>query len=505
MPANTVKIEVAKQGNAEGVPISDFSALTLQQCQRARVSRDSRFDGHFFVAVKTTGIFCRPICPANLPHESNVEYFANQAQALQAGYRPCLRCRPDSAPGSWAWKGVETTFQRAMTLIGEGELQRHNLVELSARLGISDRYLRQLFQHYLGMSPKQYVQYQQLMFAKQLLHTSNMSIGEIAIASGFNSVRRFNDAFQKKLQLAPRDTRKRGEAGTGRATKQLRLAYRPPFNWDHLLDFYRKRAVRGIEVVGEDYYTRRFTLAQAKGWFCARLADKNTLAIEFEIDDISQLKHLVAKLRRLFDLDADIAVIEQHLHQTAIAPLMGEGLRIPGVWNQWEAGVRAIFGQQISITAAITLLNHLVENLNQANHEHSNGSEAGKSAEAGISATLPTPERYFPTPSEVAAADLTFLKMPQSRKDALKRFAEFMIDHFDAPPEEWLILKGIGPWTVSYAKLRGLSQPDCFLSTDLVIKKAIAGLPEPSTQSELVDALSPWGSYATFNCWNSQS
>ena len=490
MSGNTLNIESTEADTAQNVLISAFSALTVQQCQRARVARDSRFDGHFYVAVKTTGIFCRPICPATLPQEANVEYFANQAQALQAGYRPCLRCRPDSAPGSCAWKGVETTFQRALKLIGDGALQHHNLPQLAARLGISDRYLRQLFQHYLGMSPKQYAQYQQLMFAKQLLHNSNMSIGEIAIASGFNSVRRFNDAFQKKLKLAPRNIRK-SEAGSNVSpNKALRLAYRPPFNWNHLLDFYRKRAVSSIEAVGDDYYSRRFTLNKAKGWFSARLADKNTLAIEFEIDDISQLKHMVAQIRRLFDLDADIAVIEQHLKQTTIAPLMSEGLRIPGVWNHWEAGVRAIFGQQISIGAAITSLNHCVDTLNEAKLKA---------------------ECYFPSPSELAAADLSFLKMPQSRKDTLTRFAEFMVDHFDAPPEDWLAIKGIGPWTVSYAKLRGLSQPDCFLSTDLVIKKAVAGLAEADqqhatqTQAGLIDALSPWGSYATFNCWSSQS
>ena len=181
--------------------VPDFSELTSQQCQRARLSRDSRFDGHFFTAVKTTGIFCRPICPANPPHERNVEYFANQAHALQAGYRPCLRCRPESAPGSYAWKGVETTFQRAINLIDRGELQDSSLSSLAIRLGISDRYLRLLFKKYIGMPPKQYAQYQQLMFAKQLLHSSNMSIADIAYASGFNSLRRFNDAFQKKLKL----------------------------------------------------------------------------------------------------------------------------------------------------------------------------------------------------------------------------------------------------------------------------------------------------------------
>ena len=487
--------------------------MTVQQFKKARLARDARFDGQFFVAVKTTGIFCRPVCPAPPANEANVEYFAKQAQALQSGYRPCLRCRPDSAPGSWAWKGVETTFQRAVNLIDQGGLQSSNLPGLASRLGISDRYLRQLFQQYLGMSPKQYAQYQQLMFAKQLLHTSNMSIGDIAIASGFNSIRRFNDAFQKKLKLTPRDTRKASRVNDNATNtdveKQLRLSYRPPFNWDHLLAFYRKRAIYGIEEVGENYYSRTFVSANSKGWFRAQLGAKNTLEITFDIDDMTQLKHMVSQIRRLFDLDADIAVIEQHLKQTAIAPIMGSGLRIPGVWSTWEAGVRAIFGQQVSIVAAITVLNSFVQSL----HE-------------GIQ------RRYFPTPSEVASADLSVLRMPQARKDTLKRFAEYMVDHFDAPPEEWLALKGIGPWTVSYAKLRGLSQPDCFLSTDLVIKKAIAALseigeaeageteassklnntsgaraiqPAQLEQASLIKALSPWGSYATFNCWNSQS
>ena len=467
--------------------VSDFSALTAQQCQSARVSRDSRFDGHFFTAVKTTGIFCRPICPANTPYESNVEYFATQAQALNSGYRPCLRCRPDSAPGSWAWKGVETTFQRAVSLIDAGDLQDSQLPDLAAKLGISDRYLRQLFQQYIGMSPKQYAQYQQLMFAKQLLHNSNMSIADIAFASGFNSVRRFNDAFNKKLKLVPREVRKEPKGETAERiqalTQHLKLSYRPPFNWAHLLRFYRKRAIKGIEEVGDDYYYRTFVSAHAKGWFRACLSSKNTLSVEFEIDDVTQLKHMVSQIRRLFDLDADIAVIEQHLKQTAIAPLMSEGLRIPGVWNHWEAGIRAIFGQQISIVAAITLLNHFVETLSQ-------------SSDQAI---------YFPTPQAIANADLSFLKMPQRRKETLKRFAAFMVDHFDASPDDWINLKGIGPWTISYAKLRGLSRPDCFLSTDLVIKKAIAELEQTSDLNELTASLSPWGSYATFNCWNAQS
>jgi len=475
--------------------IADFSQLTRQQCQSARISRDVRFDGHFFVAVKTTGIFCRPICPATTPKEENVEYFNNHALALNAGYRPCLRCRPDSAPGSWAWKGVETTFQRAIKLIEQGELQQTNLVELAGRLGISDRYLRQLFQQYLGMSPKQYAQYKQLMFAKQLLHTSSMSVAQIAIASGFNSVRRFNDAFQKVLKLTPlairkepTDTVNQKSDIEGSSNQQLMLAYRPPFSWQHLLDFYRLRAIEGIEEVGDNYYRRTFSLGNAKGWFKAQLAKsssgaRNCLAIEFELDDITQLKNLVGQIRRLFDLDADIAVIEQHLSRTAIKPILSQGTRIPGVWNTWEAGIRAILGQQISVKAAITQLNRFALELGHR--------------ENGV--------LYFPTPQTVARQSLEFLKMPQSRKDTVKRFAEYMSDNFDADPQQWLALKGIGPWTVSYARLRGLSQPNCFLATDLVIKKVVAAIENSSNELFDPESVSPWGSYATFNCWNSQS
>ena len=454
----------------------NYDNLTVAQCQSARTSRDRRFDGHFYVAVKTTGIFCRPICPATTPKEENVEYFANQARALQAGYRPCLRCRPDSAPGSFAWRGVETTFQRAVKLIDQGELQQTTLDKFAERLGISDRYLRQLFINHLGMSPKQYAQYQQLMFAKHLLHSSAMSIGDIAIASGFNSVRRFNDAFQKILRLTPGAIR-RGSEQT-HVSNQISLAFRPPFNWQHLLDFYRLRAVSGVETVGDDFYQRTFILGQTRGWFKAEPGANNTLIVKFEIDDIKDMQLFVKQVRRLFDLDADIALIETHLASTALGDMNPGGIRIPGVWNTWEAGLRAILGQQISVKAAITQLNRLVEQLGDSHHER----------------------RYFPTPGQMLSSDLAFLKMPQSRKDTLHRFAEFMIDQGDAHPSEWLAIKGIGPWTINYARLRGLSEPDCFLATDLVVKKVIATLPDFNERS-----VSPWGSYATFHCWSSAS
>lgn len=446
-------------------------SLTQKDCHKARIARDSRFDGRFYVAVKTTGIFCRPICPANLPKEENVEYYFDKAQALQAGYRPCLRCRPDSAPSSWAWKGVEVTFQRAIKMIEQGDLQHSSLVELSERLGISDRYLRKLFNQYLGMSPKQYALYYQLMFAKQLLHTSCLSVTDIALASGFNSVRRFNDAFKQVIKLTPSQVRKSASSNT--ESNHIDLAFRGPLDWQHMLDFYRIRAIQGLEVVSDDSYQRYFELEGKTGWFEITNPKPGIMRVAFNLEDMSLLRGLVNQLRRMFDLDSDVLQIEEHL--SVIEPLLVKrsGIRIPGVWSAWEAGVRAILGQQVSVKAAIGQLNLLVNTLQPE----------------GVS--------HFPRPDEVAQADLSFLRMPKSRKETLARFAHYMCEHGDEPVENWLALKGIGPWTVNYARLRGLSEPNCFLDGDLVVKKALDTFANLSA-----DNVSPWGSYATFHCWS---
>ncbi|WP_043991512.1 Ada metal-binding domain-containing protein [Vibrio sp. AND4] len=451
--------------------IHPHTSLTLEQCQRARVARDSRFDGRFYIAVNTTGIFCRPICPANLPKEENVEYFTDKTQALKAGYRPCLRCRPDSAPGSWAWKGVEATFQRAINMIDQGELHHQSLAELSDRLGISDRYLRMLFDQYLGMSPKQYAQYQQLMFAKQLLYSSSMSVIEVGFAAGFNSTRRFNDAFKKILQLTPSQVRRKEFDGMG--TNRIVLPYRGDLNWQHMLDFYRLRAVEGIEQVTQEAYQCNVLLGDCHARFKVNQGE-GYLEMEFDIEDVTKLQNLVSGVRRMFDLDADICTVEQHLEYIAPGLVKTHGIRIPGVWNAWEAGVRAVLGQQVSVKAAIGQLNLLVETL-------SSGRQA----------------RHFPTPEAIVSADVSFLRMPQSRKDTLVRFAQYMQKNPEADPLQWIELKGIGPWTVSYAQLRGQSQPDCLLDKDLVVKKAMPNYPSLNAHTA-----SPWGSYATFHLWN---
>ncbi|CAH6782182.1 ADA regulatory protein [Vibrio chagasii] len=448
------------------------STLTNEQCHLARYARDARFDGMFFTAVKTTGIFCRPICPATPPKEENVEYFSHQAQALKAGYRPCLRCRPDSAPFSPAWKGVETTFLRAMQLIDNGALGSGSITDLAERLGISDRYLRTLFDTYIGVSPKQYSLYSQLMFAKQLLHTSSMSITDVGFASGFNSTRRFNDAFQKELKLSPSQIRRAKPDDS--LSNHVQLTFHGPLDWSHLLDFYRRRMIEGIEEVGEDYYQRTVKVNGSKGWFKATLVKDNSLDIEFELDDINQLRSLIAHIRRMFDLDVDIAKVEAFFATIDTNLVARSGIRIPGVWSAWEAGVRAILGQQVSVTVAIGQLNLLVRELSGADEE-----------------------TYFPTPKQIAEADLSFLRMPGSRKETLKRFAEYMVDNQAEHPSKWIDLKGIGPWTIQYALLRGLSEPNHLLVGDLVVKKFIEHRPAIN-----IESVSPWGSYATFHCWN---
>ncbi|NOH78351.1 DNA-3-methyladenine glycosylase 2 family protein [Vibrio sp. RE86] len=451
--------------------LNPIASLTEKDCHNARMARDRRFDGRFYVAVKTTGIFCRPICPANLPKEENVEYYLDKAQALQAGYRPCLRCRPDSAPSSWAWKGVEATFQRAVNLIEQGALHQSNLVELSDRLGISDRYLRKLFNQYIGMSPKQYALYYQLMFAKQLLHTTGLSITDIALASGFNSVRRFNDAFKQQLQLSPSQIRKR--VNTKETTNYLELAYRGPLDWQQMLAFYRLRAVEGLEKVTEHSYERQFTLNGQHGWFCVTNPKSGVIRLEFKLEDMSLIRPLVNQVRRMFDLDSDILQIEQHLSLLEPQLVRQSGIRIPGVWDTWEAGVRAILGQQVSVKAAIGQLNLLTKTLH------------------------PEKVSHFPTPDEIIQADLSFLRMPQSRKETLARFAHLIAETPEASFEQWLDLKGVGPWTVNYARLRGASEPNCFLDGDLIVKKVCQQFPKLTP-----DTVSPWGSYVTFHCWS---
>ncbi|MCH8536717.1 MAG: helix-turn-helix domain-containing protein [Alkalimonas sp.] len=456
--------------------------LTPELCRQARLSRDPRFDGLFFTAVKSTGIYCRSVCPARAPKEPHVEYFPSAATALAAGYRPCLRCRPDSAPGSPAWQGSDTTLQRALRLIDEGALQHHTQSELVHRLGISERYLRKLFQQQLGISPKQYAITQQVLFAKKLLHETCLPIQQIALMAGFHSVRRFNDAFVKTLQLAPSRIR-RQTPSRANDLLQLELSYRPPLAWQSMLNFWRSRTLHGIEWCTEDSYGRTFEWQQQHGWFTVQPGrTANTLQLQLHWPAGRELWSLVKHIRRVLDLDADCQLIEQQLatHPWFHHGLIN-GLRIPGIWSLWEAGVRAILGQQVSVAAARTHLNRLVSSL-------------------GVTIDSSADKTLFPSPRAVATSDLQMLKLPNARRQTLRAFADLMLQQPDCLPEQWLALKGIGPWTVNYARMRGLQHTDVWLAGDLGIRKALQQ--QGDTASD--EALAPWRSYATLQLWLQQ-
>ncbi len=463
--------------------------LTPAQCQQARLSRDHRFDGMFYTAVKSTGIYCRPICPARAPNEHQIDYYPTAAAAAQAGFRPCLRCRPDSAPGSPAWLGNQTTLRRALTLINEGALIDADQAALCERLGISERYLRKLFQQHLGVAPKQYALYQQILFAKSLLHQTQLPIADIAMQAGFHSIRRFNDAFFKQLQLTPGQIRRRRSTGVS-ALLELELNFRPPLNFALLLGFWQQRSLTGVEWLTGESYGRSFCwpqlpversgivsgAPQRSGWFEVRLKTEHSLALTLHWPYPDGLTQVVAHIRRLLDLDADLLTVEQ-----ALQPLFGDalksGVRIPGVWSAWEAAVRAVLGQQVSVAGARMQLNRLVE---------------------ALSETVPdSDKKLFPTPAQVLASDLAMLKVPQARRDTLKALAAAVLAAPEASPDEWLAIKGIGPWTVAYSKMRGLSDSDIWLAGDLGIQKALQQRAQPIDPA----SLSPWRSYATLQLW----
>ena len=458
------------------------TALNRSHCERARRARDARFDGRFFTAVKSTGIYCRPICPANPPLEKNVEYYASAIAAAQNGYRPCLRCRPDSAPKSSAWMGTQTTFQRALNLIQQGALQFSSISELATRVGISDRYLRDLFQENLGISPKKYAIYQQCLFAKQLLHESTLPITEIAFASGFNSVRRFNEAMQEQIGLTPRDIRKSDKAPVNKLS--LKMYFRPPYAWQHLYEFLKTRAIDGLECTQEGSYSRSIEYMGTQGLLTVspRL-DKNYLLVSLQLNDYRHLNPIMQRVKEMFDVDAPISEIDQQLQTVIGKPFdYKSGLRVPGIFSTFEAGVRAILGQQVSVAAALKLVHQLVENLGEP-----------------LALELSAVSTLFPTPEAVASNSLDFFRMPQSRKDTLHRLAEHFISAENPHDvDQWLAIKGIGPWTVAYVKMRATKDPDVWLTGDAGIKNALKLL-----NRELdVCAVQPWRSYLSMHLWN---
>jgi len=469
---------------------------------RALRTRDKRFDGKFFTGVITTGIFCRPICPARTPKKQNCHFYPTAATAMAAGLRPCLRCRPEAAPGSPAWNGVATTVARALRLIDDGVLDDISVHGLAERLGVSTRHLRRLFAQHLGASPFSVASSQRILLAKKLISETDLPLSQIAIHSGFNSVRRFNDALKKTYQRTPSQLRRNASsAPTEIDSINIKLAYRPPYDWKQISSFLQTRAIPGVEEVGPWGYRRSIRLG-GKPSIVEAIPDTTSdqLKVKFTLNDVGSLQSAVNKIRALFDLDVDCEPIQR---QFSADPILAKhikrhpGLRVPGAWDVFELSVRAILGQQISVAAASTFAGRLV---------HKFGHPLTASVHTSIT-------HLFPLPEELANEDLTVIGLPRKRAKSItglaRGFPNTMIKIDSAKNlgevEQVLCqLPGVGPWTAQYIAMRALGYPDAFPVGDLGLIRSLKMLnpkADSNALSKHAECWRPWRAYAAMHLW----
>lgn len=474
--------------------------LDREICERARLSRDARFDGRFFIGVTSTGIYCRPICPAPSPKEANVRYYPTAAAAAEAGFRPCLRCRPESSPGTPAWVGSSTTVSRALRLIEEDGLSDSSLEDLAARLGIGSRQLRRLFLKHLGATPVAVVQTRRLHFAKTLIDETNLPFTQAALASGFGSVRRFNASFQGLYGRTPTELRKLAQrAGVSRSERyRFRLPFRPPYDWEALLAFLTSRAIPGVEEIDSETYRRTISLDGKCGHIEVRMSSRGgALDLRIDFPEARSLITIVERMRRLFDLRADPAQISTRFEK---CPILGKrvavrsGLRVPGAWDGFELAVRAILGQQVSVKGAGTLAGRLVQAF-------------GTPLDCGGALT-----HIFPTPAALAAADYSAIGLTVARAEAIRQLAlathrgEIVFAGVVDPArftQRLRTLPGIGEWTAQYIAMRALAEPDAFPAADLWLLRA-SGAAGPKQLEQLAEEWRPWRAYAAMHLWQTE-
>lgn len=483
-----------------------------EACYRAASARDRRFDGVFYVAVRTTGIYCRPSCPARTPARQNMTFHPSPASAQAAGYRACKRCLPDAVPGSPAWDVRADVAGRAMRLIADGVVDREGVSGLAERLGYTPRHLTRLLAAELGAGPLALARARRAHTARALIETTDLGLAEIAFASGFASVRQFNATVREVYAATPGElralgARRRGERERAPGEVRLRLAVRTPFAGRALLAFLAYHLVPGVEVAGEGWYARTLDLPHGAGTVRLELTDHLVpgrtalVPATFVLEDLRDTSAALERTRRLLDADCDPVAVDTQLGEdTLVGPLVRAtpGLRLPGQVDGEETAVRTVVGQQVSVTGARTVTGRIV-------------AEHGRP----VSTTVPGLTHLFPSAASVAAADPETLPMPRARGRALVGLCaaiaagEVALDRGTDRAqvrEQMLALTGIGPWTADYVAMRALAHPDVFLPTDIGVRNALVGLGVPREEVPAVVAeharWRPWRSYALMHLWN---
>lgn len=480
--------------------------LNTDDFEQARQARDPHFDGRVFIGVVTTGIYCRPVCPVRLPRKENIQLYSTAAAAAEAGFRPCLRCRPESSPGTPAWMGSSYNVSRALQLIARGALDDGKVETLAAQLGIGPRQLTRLFQQHLGVSPVAIANTQRLHFAKKLIDETALSMAQVCFAAGFSSVRRFNAVFQQTYGRTPLSLR-RGKTDSDVAPDsaqdriQIRLSYRPPFDWRAMLEYLALRAIPGVEDVQSDSYSRTIMVNGEAGELHVQFnSNVNSLLLTVRCAQTRALYQIVERVRIMFDLKAVSTEIEECLSaDDVLRPIVAAnpGIRVPVAWNGFEVAVRAIIGQQVSVKGATTLVSRLAK-------------ACGKPYQAQSSANL---QLIFPEPEEVLQHSLSGLGITTRRIAAIHALAQAVIDGelaFDGSMSaetfvaRAVTIPGIGPWTAQYMALRALNDPDAFPHADLILLRAAAAEGEILTPKQLLakaERWRPWRAYTVMLLW----
>ncbi|WP_327034031.1 DNA-3-methyladenine glycosylase 2 family protein [Micromonospora ureilytica] len=490
--------------------------MDFERCYRAVDSRDQRFDGWFYTGVTSTGIYCRPSCPAITPKRQNVRFFPSAAAAQGSGLRACRRCRPDAAPGSPLWDVRADVVGRAMRLIADGVVDRDGVPGLASRLGYTERHLHRMLSAEMGAGPLALARAQRAQTARILIETTDLAMAEIAFAAGFGSVRQFNDTLREVYSDAPSDLRTargRQQAPAGAGTIALRLAYRPPLHSRALLDFLAVRALPGVEEVRDGTYHRGLRLPHGTGQVALTPTDGH-VAATLRLADLRDLAPAVARCRRLLDLDADPAAIDATLAaDPALAPAVAAepGIRVPRSVDAFELAVRAIIGQQVSVRSAKTTLTRLLT------AAHTRVDHEVIATDDGVSGQQLHDQRgelrgFLSAEELLSVPDLGF-GMPLGRREALRGLARGVaegsvdlaagVDRGEAV-RRLLALPGIGPWTANYLAMRAFGDPDVLLSSDLAVRRGATALGLPDTQKSLdryAERWRPWRSYATIRLW----